>query len=214
MVTKARLRDGSEVFIARITPGDAPVLAEGFQRLSRESRELRFLTSKSRLSPSELRYLTDVDGHDHEALGAVDAATGRGVGVARFARLQPGGDVADVAVTVVDEWQRRGLGTLLLEELTARARAEGIARYTALVSGENEAAIKLLRNIGAHVRNTTPASGAIEYEIELAPTGLGDTLRSALRAAASGRMTPPRRITDALRALAHAGAQLARQPRR
>jgi GNAT superfamily N-acetyltransferase len=197
----AGLRDGSQVVIRRVTPADAPLLADAFQRLSRESRELRFLTAKSRLSMSELRYLTEVDGHLHEALGAVDPATGQGVGVARFARLAPDAEVAEVAVTVVDAWQRRGLGTLLLEELTDRARAEGIVRYTALVSGENTVVVDLLHRIGAHVRDADPKSGVLEYEIELAVSGLGDTLRSALRAVAGGHMAPPKRIADALSAL-------------
>jgi GNAT superfamily N-acetyltransferase len=214
MVASAVLRDGSEVLIRRISPDDAPLLAEGFQRLSRESRELRFLTAKTQLSARELRYLTDVDGHHHEALGALDPATGHGVGVARFARLEPGGQVADVAVTVVDDWQRRGLGTLLLEALTDRARAEGVTRYTALVSGENTAALQLLRSLGARIRHSDAHSGAVEYEIDIAPAGLGRSLRSALRAAASGHLSPPRRIREALSTLVRGGAQLSRQPRR
>jgi RimJ/RimL family protein N-acetyltransferase len=197
----AVLRDGSEVVIRRVTPADAPLLAEGFERLSRESRKLRFLTSKSHLSTRELRYLTDVDGHFHEALGALDPATGKGVGVARFARLAQDAEVAEVAVTVADAWQQRGLATLLLEELTDRARAEGITRYTALVSSENTVVLDLLRRIGAHVREIDPVSEAIEYEIELAASGLGHSLRSALRAAAGGHMAPPKRIVDALGAL-------------
>jgi GNAT superfamily N-acetyltransferase len=194
----AVLRDGSEVIIRRLTRADAPVLAEAFGRLSRESRDLRFLGGKPRLSRRELEYLTEVDGHDHEALGAVDAASGIGVGVARFVRLSPGSDVAEVAVTVVDDWQRRGLGTVLLEELTERAQAEGIRRYTALVSHDNEAVMAILQDIGAHVQTHDEGSGTVVYEIELAPVGLGHTLSAALRAAASGRTTVPRRIADAL----------------
>src|SRR5664280_2495199 len=139
----AVLRDGSEVIIRQLTPADAPSLAAAFERLSDESRDLRFLGAKTSLSTHDLEYLTDVDGHAHEALGALDARTGRGVGVARFVRLAPDGLVAEVAVTVIDEWQGRGLGTLLLEELTDRARAQGIERYTALVSGENDAVVAM-----------------------------------------------------------------------
>jgi GNAT superfamily N-acetyltransferase len=197
----AVLHDGSEVIIRRLTPGDAPVLAEGFERLSRESRRLRFLTAKPNLTRSDLKYLTEVDGHNHEALGALDPRTGRGLGVARFVRLAPGGDVAEVAVTVTDDWQRRGLGTLLLEVLTDRARAEGITRYTALVADENTVVVDLLRRMGAHVREGDAGSNAVEYELEIAKAGLGDSLRSALRAVAGGVMSPPARIADALAAL-------------
>ena len=80
------LRDGSVVVIRRVTSQDAPLLAEGFARLSLESRQLRFLTSKSTLSAAELRYFTEIDHHDHEALGALDPADGRGLGIARYIR--------------------------------------------------------------------------------------------------------------------------------
>jgi GNAT superfamily N-acetyltransferase len=197
----ALLRDGSEVLIRELTPQDAPVLAEAFKRLSAESRDLRFLGAKPTLSAHELRYLTNVDGHNHEALGAVDLVTGQGVGVARFVRLGRDAPVAEVAVTVVDDWQRRGLGTLLLEELSERARAEGIQRYTALVSGENKAVVPLLDRIGAHVLAASTAAGTVEYELEVPTVGLGQSLRAALRAAAMGQMTIPGRVADALRAL-------------
>jgi RimJ/RimL family protein N-acetyltransferase len=194
----ARLRDGSEVVIRELTPRDAPVLAEAFERLSPESRDLRFLGAKPRLSSGDLQYLTDVDGYTHEALGAVDSATGRGVGVARFVRLGPEAPVAEVAVTVVDDWQRRGLATLLLEELNERARAVGIERYTALVSGDNKAVVALLDRIGARVLSADAASATVEYEVDLPAVGLGHSLRAALREAASGHMTLPRRVADAL----------------
>jgi GNAT superfamily N-acetyltransferase len=193
-----RLRDGSEVVIRELTPQDAPVLAEAFERLSPESRDLRFLGAKPRLSSGDLQYLTDVDGHTHEALGAVDSATGRGVGVARFVRLAADAPVAEVAVTVVDDWQRRGLGTRLLEELNGRARAVGIEHYTALVSGDNKAVVALLDRIGARVLSADAASRTVEYEVDLPAVGLGQSLRAALREAASGHMTLPRRVADAL----------------
>jgi GNAT superfamily N-acetyltransferase len=201
MAGMARLRDGSEVTIRELTPRDAPVLAEAFERLSPQSRDMRFLGAKPRLSTNDLRYLTEVDGRLHEALGAVETASGKGVGVARFVRLDPRAPVAEVAVTVVDGWQRRGLGTLLLEKLSERARAEGIERYTALVSGENRAVVGLLDAIGARVLAANAAAGTVEYEVELAPVGLGQSLRAALRAAASGQMTLTRRAAEALGSL-------------
>jgi GNAT superfamily N-acetyltransferase len=197
----ARLRDGSEVSIRELTPQDAPALAEAFERLSTESRDLRFLGAKPRLSTHDLEYLTNIDGHVHEALGALDAATGRGVGVARFVRLDPQAPVAEVAVTVIDSWQRRGLATLLLERLSERARAEGIERYTALVSGDNRAVVGLLDSIGARVLTANAAAGTVEYEVELPAVGLGHSLRAAPRAADSGHMTLPRRVADALGSL-------------
>ena len=71
------LRDGSKVVIRQVHRDDAPLLADGFARLGPESRRLRFLRRKDELSAAELRYFTDVDHHDHEALGALDRAGGR-----------------------------------------------------------------------------------------------------------------------------------------
>jgi RimJ/RimL family protein N-acetyltransferase len=181
------LRDGSRVVIARITPADAPLLADGFRRLSAESRRLRFLTGKSELSDADLAYLTNVDGERHEALGARDPASGAGVGVARYVRLATPSEVAEVAVAVVDEWQQRGVATALLAELTDRARHAGVRRYRALVSTENTVVIELLKRSGAEIRDAGEP-GTVEYEIELAPDGLGASLPSALRAAARGQL--------------------------
>jgi predicted GNAT family acetyltransferase len=123
----AVLRDGSEVLIRPVGPADVPLLADGFARLSARSRQLRFLGPKKQLTAAERRYLTEIDHHDHEALGAVDRASGRSVGVARYVRSFEDAQDAEIAVTVVDEWQRRGLGTELLAQLAQRAREEASA---------------------------------------------------------------------------------------
>lgn len=197
----ATLRDGTVVLISRLTPEDAPLLAEGFARLSEESRRLRFLTPKPTLSSSELRYLTAVDGHRHEALGAIDPSTGRGVAVGRFIRDARDPTRAEVALTVSDEWQHRGLGKLLLTRLVDRAREEGIDRFTALVAEDNENMQKLLERIDTPAHVTHVGDEVSEYEMRLAPTGLGPQLEAALRAAAVGNLRAPPRVCDALRAL-------------
>jgi RimJ/RimL family protein N-acetyltransferase len=162
------LRDGSHVLIRPVRSTDAPLLADGFTRLSATSRWMRFLTPKKELSPAELRYLTDLDHHDHEALGALDHGNGRGVGIARYIRHTGDPHAADIAVTIVDAWQGRGLGTELLARLSDRARHEGIHRFTALVAAENVAVARLLRNMCARV--TGRESNTLEYEIALVPS--------------------------------------------
>jgi RimJ/RimL family protein N-acetyltransferase len=164
---QAVLRDGSRVLIRPVQSADAPLLADGFARLSATSRWMRFLTPKKELSPAELRFLTDLDHHDHEALGALDHRDGRGVGVARYVRQADDPWGADVAVTIVDEWQGRGLGTELLARLSDRAREENIQRFTALVAAENVAVGGLLRN--ACARLVGRESNTLEYEISLVP---------------------------------------------
>jgi RimJ/RimL family protein N-acetyltransferase len=161
------LRDGSKVLIRPVGSEDASLLADGFARLSPESRRLRFLRRKDELTPAELRYFTDVDHHDHEALGALDRAGGRGVGIARYVRDTGDPQSAEIAVTVVDDWQGRGLGAELLARLSGRARTEGIRRFTALVSADNAAMAALLRSVSASPVHRE--YGTVEYEIPLTP---------------------------------------------
>jgi RimJ/RimL family protein N-acetyltransferase len=162
------LRDGSKVAIRQVRSTDAALLADGFARLSERSRQLRFLGVKNHLTVAELRYLTDVDHHDHEALGAL-SRDGRGVGVARFIRDTEDPGSAEVAITIVDKWQGRGLGTKLLELLSDRARHEGVARFTAAVAADNIASSKLVRNAGGVLISSQRA--VHEYEIRLMPWG-------------------------------------------
>ena len=195
------LPDGTALVIRRINPADAPALAEGFAGLSEESRRLRFLAPKPSLSAGELRYFTQVDGHHHEALAAIDPSTGDGVGIARFVRDPGDPKRAEVAVTIADDWQHRGVATLLLARLTDRARDEGIERYTALVSSENRPMRQLLEGLGAPMGVTGAGGPAPEYEIQLAHAGLGEQLMAALRSAAAGSLSPPPALLRRLRAL-------------
>src|SRR3954454_10759994 len=116
---RVTLRDGSEVIVRPLSPTDKPLLLEGFTRFGDRSRYQRFLGFKKRLSTDELDFLTNVDHVGHEAIGAIDPDSGHGIGVARFVRERPGSAVAEAAVAVVDAWQSRGLGWVLLSRLVA-----------------------------------------------------------------------------------------------
>jgi RimJ/RimL family protein N-acetyltransferase len=159
------LRDGSAVLIGPVRSTDAPLLADGFARLSERSRRMRFLGRKNTLTKADLRFYTDLDHHDHEALGAVDHVRGGGVGIARYVRDREDPGAAEIAVTIVDDWQGRGLGTELLARLSDRACQEGVRRFTALVAADNKAAAGLLRNSGAGLVRRD--HGTVEYEIDL-----------------------------------------------
>ena len=179
------LRDGSKVLIRQVQSTDAPLLADGFARLSSQSRQMRFLTRKRELTPAELRYFTDVDHRHHEALGALSRADGRGVGIARYVRDAEDPQAAEIAVTIVDDWQGRGLGTELLTQLTGRARCEGIRRFTALVSADNAAMAALLRNRNAELVGR--GAGTVEYQITLAPGEEHDHASRSSAATTSGQ---------------------------
>jgi hypothetical protein len=100
------LRDRSIALVRTVSLFDKALIRAGFDRRSEESRYRRFLTPTSELTEPVLRYLTEVDHHDHEALVAVDPESGDGVGIARFVRTGASSN-AEVAVTVVGDWQGR-----------------------------------------------------------------------------------------------------------
>ena len=190
--TRVVLRDGSEVVVDQVHRTDAALLADGFARLSDKSRRLRFLTAKERLTEDELRYFTRVDHHDHEAIGALDPRDGRGVGLARFIRDPRDPELAEVAVTVVDEWQGRGLGTELLHRIMDRAAEEGIRRVSALVDADNETMIQILHDIGSDLHETERGSGAVAYEIALPAEGQQSQIWELLKAVARLQRRPAR----------------------
>ena len=167
--TPVVLRDGSQVQIRPVRGSDAPLLADGFARLSARSRQQRFLSPKHSLSAAELRFLTEVDHHDHEAIGALNPADGRGVGIARYIRDPGDPEAAEIAVTIADDWQGRGLGTELLARLSDRARQEGICRFTATIAYGNAAMATLLQNMGAELAGHD--HGTVDYVVDLDRTG-------------------------------------------
>lgn len=171
--------------IRPIQPDDREALADGIRRMSPQSRYRRFFSPIERLTDEQLTYLTDVDHHDHEALVAVEAKTGRGIGVARFIRSQEDPELGELAVAVADDWHNQGVGGTLLQQLTERARAEGIRRFSGFVLEENRPMLELLGGLG-EVQVRDRAAGAVELEVELPDEGIGAALREALRAAARG----------------------------
>ena len=165
-----RLPDGAPVLIRPIRPDDKGMLADGLRRLSPESAQRRFLTPKRSFSRTELRYLTEVDGRDHVALVVepFGYAERRLIAVARFVRLKDDPEAADVAFTVADEWQDRGLGSLLGEKLSAKARPLGIRRFTATMASDNVPAHRLMAKLTQHLERHHVGGGVDELVLDLA----------------------------------------------
>ena len=151
---RERLPDGAEVLLRPLEPEDADLLLDIFDQLGPRSRERRFLTPKHTLTSTDLRQLTAVDHHDHEAVVALSATDRRPVGVARFVRISADPGTADVAVVVVDAWQSRGLGTVLASSLLGRARELGVRRFSVLMARDNEAAVRLMHRVLGEVEQS------------------------------------------------------------
>lgn len=180
------LRDGTPALIRRLARDDDEPVRRVFDGLSDESRRGRFLGPKADLTPGDLAYLNDVDGHDHEALVCVDSESGQPLGIARFIRLRDDPEVAEAAVAVVDEAQGRGIGTALMNALAERAQEERIRRFRTVLLADNAKSANLLEQLGS-VRRGHVESGVVEMEVDL-PVGRESAAERArvLRAAATG----------------------------
>jgi RimJ/RimL family protein N-acetyltransferase len=178
------------MLLRRITPADADSLAQVYEALSPQSRERRFISAPAHLAAEDLQYLTDVDGRRHDALVALDEATGELVGEARYVRERDRPDTGEVAVLVADEWQRRGIATALLTELTNRARRQGLRRYRALVATDNHVVLDALASLGSEATGTE--AGQVTLEFDFPAEGLSERLpeqlKAALRWSAGGRL--------------------------
>ncbi len=185
----ARSHSVEELAIRPIAPEDKRALADGFERLSDESRYRRFLAPRGGLSDAELRFFTEVDHHDHEALVALDPQTGHGVGIARYVRSTTDPKSAELAIAVVDDWQRMGVGARLATALSERAKDEGITAFTGLVLADNQLMLNLARDLG-EVRIDRQGHGTVEVSVELPRQGTRGALASRwLRAIATGELT-------------------------
>ena len=162
------LADGARLRVRPIVPADREPLADAFDRLSDRSRRQRFLAPKPRLSARELDYLTDVDHVTHEALVAIDETSGEIVGVGRYATGGAVCPAADMALVVVDAWERRGIGHALAVRVVERARANGITRLTGTALADNLLVRALLDRLGFRVRSVS--AGVVEVELDVPPS--------------------------------------------
>jgi GNAT superfamily N-acetyltransferase len=172
------LSDGSEVIVRPVRPEDKPLFAAGWERFGEESRYRRFMGHKATLTPRELEFFTELDHVDHEALGAIEPRSGEGLGVARYTRNPDRPNTAEAAVAVIDAWQGRGLGGVLLRRLCRRAAANGIDTFTASLLTGNRSMLRLFERLGA-VRTHGIDAGILEIDVELPVDDAATLLRSA-----------------------------------
>lgn len=145
------LDDGTVAALSPLVPEDRTYLIEGLQEMSLESRFSRFGQGRHQLTQAEWDYLTHVDQRHHVAWVAM--VDGSGAGVGRYI-ITGDGTCAEVAVTVVDRFQGRGVGTALFLGLLAVARADGVDELCFEVLPSNERVLDFLTVVSASVRYT------------------------------------------------------------
>jgi RimJ/RimL family protein N-acetyltransferase len=165
---QVEVKDGLRLRVRQIRPEDESLLKEAFSRMSERSVYFRFFSPLKRLPDEMAARLARVDYQDRFALVATsDRPDGREhiAGVARYDRA-PGTDTAEVALAVVDEYQRLGIGSSLLGLLAQVAREHGIRRFSLIVLPENQTMLSLLRRLGwIHQARFQHGMYEIEFEV-------------------------------------------------
>lgn len=176
------LRGGKLLRLRLVGPKDREQLRQGFMNLSSASRYKRFMGGKHSISDAELSYFTEIDQVNHFAIGVVElTGTGdevRGVGVARFIRLLDDSECAEVAITVIDDMQGKGIGAILLEALVEAAVERGIKRFRFECLPQNIEMQRLVRKV-CQVIEVNTDTGVVVAEAKLPGQHLDSTESSA-----------------------------------
>jgi acetyl coenzyme A synthetase (ADP forming)-like protein len=199
------LADGEVVHVRPIRRDDGDHLLDLYGRLSDESLYLRFFSPVPAPRARDLEHLTDVD---YDRRFAIVAELGDAVvGVARYVRLRDAADEAEIAFTVADEQQGRGLGTLMLEQLAAIAREHGIRRFVAMTLTTNAPMLKVFADAGYETHRSRDG-GVVEVSFAIAPTeasvGAQERREQVSEARSVARILAPRSIA-VIGASRHAG---------
>jgi acetyltransferase len=184
LIDRVQLRDGRSVTIRPVLPQDAALQRDFVAALSPAARYRRFHGAVNELPEATLSYMTEVDYASHMALLATTIDSGGReiqVAEARWVRREPpdSTDVADFAMAVADDWQRAGLGALLLGKLVDSAGAQDIRRLSGDVLADNDAMCRLLKRNGWHQRPDRFDARLIVAQLDLDATS---AKRSALAA--------------------------------
>jgi len=144
-----RMLDRAAIRIRAIRGDDQERLHEHFRGLSEKSVYFRFMGIRRDLSAQDLKRLTELDFKSHVGLAATLTENGRErfIGVGRYI-CENDPHRAEVAFAILDEFQGRGIGTLLLEHLRRIAEANGVTEFEADVLGENRQMLEVFAHMG------------------------------------------------------------------
>ncbi|HSO07010.1 MAG TPA: GNAT family N-acetyltransferase [Pelomicrobium sp.] len=154
---EATLNDGTEVLIRPIRPEDAPAVAASFEQFGPESRHQRFFSAKTALTDEELARLTHPENENALRLVAEIRAgpqAGRLIGGAGCVIDAEDPQRAEIAFSIIDAFQGKGLGPLLLRHLATLARANGIVQFVATVMPDNTPMLTVFERSGLPIESS------------------------------------------------------------
>jgi GNAT superfamily N-acetyltransferase len=159
---------GEVVTIRPIRIADAEMEAEFVRRLSAQTKHYRFFGGMKELSSSEVLRMCNVDGRHSMAFVATIGRDGREVevGVTRYAP-DTHAEVREIAVTIADEWQHKGLDILLMRHLIEAARLAGVKQLYSVEQADNEAMRTLAKNLKMSARGDPDDPHQIIYSLQL-----------------------------------------------
>ncbi|MBL7140689.1 MAG: GNAT family N-acetyltransferase, partial [Planctomycetes bacterium] len=143
------LRDGTQVFFRPVKPADEPALSDMLYSLSTESVRTRFFVATARFPHKDVQKLTNIDYQDELAIVGVVPGPGEEtiVAIAQYF-VEPRTQEAEIAFIVHDEWQAKGMGSLLLDYMVQIGRQRGVKRFVARVLPANKAMLAVFYNSG------------------------------------------------------------------
>jgi acetyltransferase len=167
---KDELKCGTEVIIRAIRKSDKDVLQQIMRDVSAESRYFRFFCAKKQLTTQELRYFTEIDCDEHMGLivslcdeDETPIAVGRYI---KQTELENAGS-AELALLVREDFQRQGIGNLLLEHLANIATTKGISEFVCFIMSENSKMQSLLKGSRYPVRRQDGANSIVRFSVDL-----------------------------------------------
>ena len=167
----ATLKNGTEIVIRAIRPDDSGALRDQFvKHLSTESVRLRFHGLRRAPSETEAFRLTNIDFVDQVALVVTPRHNPKElIGVARYIVDDDGPrhELAEVAFLVLDEYQGKGIGSLLLKHLAILAQIRGIQELRADVLADNQAMLRVIEQSGFPTRRST-SFGVVRLVLSIA----------------------------------------------
>ncbi len=143
--------NGHSFYLGLMTIKDKELLQEGFKKLSLLSKTYRFHRPKATLTENDINYFLDIDNYDHLAIGAIERRGDKkyGIGLIRYIREKNNPDCAEVGLTIIDDYQHKGLGTELYKKLLFYAKKNGLKTLINYVLNDNIFMIKLLKKFNS-----------------------------------------------------------------
>lgn len=135
--------------VGPVLPANKAQITRSLKDLSHESIRNRFMGSKKEFSPQELKYLTELDGQNHFAIGLEERSPPkRGVAIARMVRSSADPVEAEIALTIIDEYQHMGLGSFLMNLIVLAASERQVERLSFSFLPQNEGILRLIHKVG------------------------------------------------------------------